>query len=740
MKQKSLFLIDGNAFCYRAFYAIKFLQTSTGQPTNAVYGFAAMLNKIINEQHPDYLAVCFDLKGPTFRHKKYEKYKAHRKPMPDDLISQLPVIKNMISAYNIPIYERQGYEADDLMATIAKRSASNHIETYIVTADKDALQLVGGYIKVYNADKDVVYDSAMVESKYGISPRQITDLMALAGDATDNIPGVTGIGEKTAVGLLRDFGDLESLLANVEKIKSASKRKLIADGIEQARLSKELATVDSDISIEIDFDQLRLKKPNRDMLIKIFKGLEFKKLLKELIPQDELSADYFTIHSSKELMKLIKNLEAQDEFVFDFETTHYDPMIAEPVGISFSWEKGKAFYIPFNEKKELSSEVVLAKMKNIFQRRTIKKIGQNIKYEYIILKNADIKTDGIYFDTMVASYLVNPSRINHSLGELSIEYLNHKMMPIEELIGKGKKAVTMDKVEIDKVARYCCGDSDVTFRLKDILEKKLKEKDVEDLFFKIEMPLVEVLASMEIAGVGLDQAYLKKISKDMEKELDRYKGEIYKSAKEEFNINSPKQLQEILFKKLKLPVIKRTKTGASTDEKVLKSLAQRHELPRKILKYREYSKLKSTYVDALPDLINKKTGRLHTSFNQAVTQTGRLSSSNPNIQNIPIKTEEGKKIRRAFISSPGKYVLLSADYSQIELRVLAHLSGDDALTRAFREHKDIHRFTASLIHEVDEKDVTSKMRNAAKTANFGIIYGMSPFGLSQGLGIDVQEA
>jgi len=740
MKKKRLFLIDGNSFCYRAYYAIRSLTTSKGQPTNAVYGFVAMLNKIIKEEAPDLLAICFDLKGPTFRHKKYEKYKIHRKPMPDDLVSQIPIIKKMITAYNIPIFELEGYEADDVLATIAKKAASSQIEAYIATSDKDALQIVNDCIKVYNASKGIVYDSKMVKSKYGVGPEKITDLMALMGDASDNIPGITGIGEKGAVELLHQFGSLDNVLSNLKDIKSASKRSLIEAGIDQARLSKDLATIDVDVPIEVDIEELKLKEPDRDSLIELFRALEFKNLLRELIPSDELKSNYTLIDSSVKLEELIRSLEEQNEFVFDFETTHYDPMLAEPVGVSFSWKEGQACYVPFNLKKELNSEKVLAKMKDVFEDPKVKKIGQNIKYDYIILKNMGIEAKGIHFDTMVASYLINPSKMNHNLGDLSIEYINHRMTPIEELIGKGKKAITMDKVEIDKVVKYGCGDSDVTLRLKYILEKILSEKALENLFFNIEMPLVEVLALMEIQGVGLDVKYLKRISKEMEQELDKYKKEIYKLASVEFNINSPKQLQEVLFQRLKLPIVRRTKTGPSTDERVLRALAKRHDLPRKILKYREFSKLKSTYVDALPNLINPKTGRIHTSFNQTVTQTGRLSSSNPNIQNIPIKTDEGRKIRRAFVSSPGDYVLLSADYSQIELRVLAHQSGDNNLIKAFNEEKDIHRFTASLVYDVDEKDVTSEMRDSAKTVNFGIIYGMSPFGLSQDLNIDIEEA
>ncbi len=739
-KNKRLFLIDGNSFCYRAYYAIKALSTSKGQPTNAVYGFVTMLNKIIKDENPDFLAVTFDLKGPTFRHKKYEKYKIHRKPMPDDLVNQLPLIKDMVRAYNIPIFQQEGYEADDILATIAKKAEAEHIETFIVTGDKDALQIVNPYIKIYNTHKGIVYDADAVKIKYGITPDRVIDLMALMGDASDNIPGVPGIGEKGARELIKEFGTLENLLKNLKNVKSEAKRKLIETNVEKARLSKELATLDAGVPMKIDFNKLQIKEPDRTKLIEMFKELEFKSLLKEIIPAGNLKSEYVLIDTKDKLGSLIDNLKRQPEFVFDFETTHYDPMLAMPVGISLSWAKGKAFYIPFNMNKKLTSESVLKNMKGIFENVNIKKIGQNIKYDYIILKNMGIEVKGIYFDTMIASYLINPSKMNHNLGDISIEYLNHKMTPISDLIGKGKNQITMDKVQIKKVMQYGCEDSDVTFRIKEILEKHLKEKGLEKLFFDIEMPLCEVLASMEISGVSIDVEYLNTLSKDMEKELNKYQKEIFKLAKETFNINSPKQLQEVLFGKLKMPIIKRTKTGPSTDVSVLKTLAERYELPRQILKYREFAKLKSTYVDTLPDLINPLTGRIHTSFNQTVTQTGRLSSSDPNLQNIPIKTEEGRKIRKAFKPASSHYILLSADYSQIELRILAHLSDDENLINAFRNERDIHRFTASLIYNVNENDVTNEMRNSAKTVNFGIIYGMSPYGLSKDLGIDLEVA
>ena len=740
MSKRKLFLIDGNSFCYRAYYAIRSLTNSKGQPTNAVYGFVTMMNKIIKDNSPDMVAVAFDLKGPTFRHKKFEEYKAHRKPMPEDLVSQMPIIKEVVKAYNIPIYGIEGYEADDVLATIARKAEAKDIETFIVTGDKDALQLVGPHIKVYSTNKEgLIYDAKKVKELFGVGPESITDLMALMGDATDNIPGVYGIGEKTAVELMAEFGSLDNLLKNVDKVKGESKKKAIKENEKMAILSKELAVLDTEVPIKVDFKELELKPPDEEKLLELFKALEFKSMIKEFAPKGKLGSTYELIDSEKRFEKLIEGLKAEKEFAFDFETTSEDPMLASLVGVSFSWEIGKSCYVPMN--KDFDPKDVLEALKPVFESDKIKKIGQNIKYEYIVLANYGIKLEGIAFDTMVASYLLNPSKLNHNLEDISIEYLNHRMTtPIEELIGKGKHAITMDKVDVDKVCAYCCEDSDVTLRLKSILAKEISKRDLDNLLYDVEIPLIRVLAVMEISGIGIDKEYLAGLSGEMEKKLNKLTKSIYEIAGEEFNINSPKQLSKILFEKLKLPIIKKTKTGISTDEDVLTRLAAKHELPQVLLEYRELAKLKSTYVDSLPSLINPKTGRVHTSFNQTVTATGRLSSSEPNLQNIPIKTEEGRKIRKAFIPKSRDNMLISADYSQIELRVLAHLSGDKNLAKAFKEGLDIHAFTASLVFGIEEKDVTTEMRNMAKTVNFGIIYGMSPYGLSQSLKIEVDKA
>lgn len=739
MPRKRLFLIDGNSFCYRAFYAIRALSNSKGMATNAVYGFVTMLNKLVKDSRPDMLAVAFDLKGPTFRHKKFEEYKIHRKPMPDDLVTQMPVIKKVVQAYRIPIYEMEGYEADDVLATVATKAARHDIDVFIVTGDKDALQMVGPHISVVSTHKDdLVYDRAKVEEVYGVGPDRITDIMALMGDATDNIPGVRGIGEKTAVELIREFGDLDTLMRNIDRVKGAAKQKALRENEKMAWLSKELATADLAVPVEVRFEDLTLKEPDRAALYELFKELEFKALLREFTPKNTLKSTYRLVKDAKQFEALVRDLSAAKEFAFDVETTSEEPVLAELVGVSFSWERGEASYVPVNRYFNVTE--VIAALKPVLENPKIRKIGQNIKYEYIVLARYGVALAGIHFDTMVASYLLNPSKLSHGLDDISLDYLNHKMTtPIEDLIGKGKSAITMDKVEVEKVSAYCCEDSDVTFRAKEILEKELADKDLEKLFRTVEMPLVPVLAALEMNGVTIDTAYLGRLAGEMERKLDGLTKKIYEIAGEEFNINSPKQLSTILFEKLKLPVIKKTKTGISTDESVLQKLAEKHALPKALISYRELAKLKSTYVDRLPALVNPATGKVHTSFNQTVTATGRLSSSDPNLQNIPVKTEEGRKIRKAFIPTGG-CVLLSADYSQIELRVLAHLSGDRHLIKAFRDGRDIHAFTASLVLGIPEKDVTEDMRGMAKTVNFGIIYGMSPFGLSQSLGIQVDKA
>jgi DNA polymerase-1 len=661
--------------------------------------------------------------------------------MPDDLVSQLPHIKEIVNAYNIATFELAGYEADDILATIAKKAEEAGTPTLIATGDKDALQIVSSCIKVYDAHKDnAVYDEAKVEERFGVKPSAVVDVMALMGDSSDNIPGVPGIGEKGAVELIKKFGTLENLLSHLDEVESKAKRELLERNAKLAQMSKELATLDSEVPIELTMRAIKLDQPDTQRLLALFRKFDFKSLVNQVATRTELEATYQLIDTQEKFHDFMKKLKAAREFVFDFETTGSDPMTAEPIGVSFCWKEAEARYVAFSDRGPLTKDYVFGELRQLFEDPAIKKIGQNIKYELLILMNNGIRVGGVAFDTMIASYLLNPSKLNHNLEDISLEYLNHKMISITELIGKGKKQRNMKEVDVQRVCAYSCEDSDVTYRLKNILHKEIIAKELDELFYNVEMPLVAVLATMECNGVCIDRALLEELGKDMGSSLKKMEAEIYRQAGEEFNINSPKQLSGVLYDKLKLPVVKRTKTGISTDEWTLKRLATHHELPNQLLTFRELAKLKSTYVDNLPKLINPRTHRVHTSFNQTVTATGRLSSSEPNLQNIPIKTELGKSIRKVFIPTDSNNAILSCDYSQIELRVLAHLSGDKALIKAFQKDMDIHTYTASLVFGVDEDDVDQAMRSTAKTVNFGIVYGMSAFGLSRDLSIDIEEA
>ncbi len=746
-------LLDGNSFCYRAFYAIRDLRNSKGRPTNAVFGFVTMLEKLLKEVEPDGVALTFDLKGPTFRHERYDRYKIQRQPMPEDLVTQMPIIKEVVRAMNIPIFEMEGYEADDVLATLARKIEKAGHEVFIVTGDKDALQLVTKKIKVLNPQKEnFIYDEVEVKKRFGVGPDRVVEIMALMGDTSDNIPGVPGIGPVTASSLIQKFGTLEGVLKNIPKVKSEKLQETLETYKDQARLSRELAEIHEGVPIEIDLRDLQCRQPNAGKLAEIYQALEFRSLLKNLPVKEEKNADdaslkYYLVEDRKAFGELKEKLSKQKEWAFDFETTSTDPLLAEPIGISFSFRDKEAAYVSFppphdllEKKAALSAVDCLASLKPLFEDPKIKKIGQNIKYETVILKNFGIELRGIAFDTMVASYCLDPDKRRHNLDAIAMEHLGLRITSIEELIGSGAKRISMQDVALERVYKYGCQDSDITRRLAKILKQKLEVKDSLHLFEEIEMPLVPVLADIEYAGIAVDKPLLKKLSHEMDKGLLALTHEIHKEAKCEFNINSPKQLAEILFDKLGLPVVKKTKTGVSTDVEVLQELSEIHSLPKAILKFRELSKLKSTYVDALPLLVNPKTGRLHTSFNQTVAATGRLSSSEPNLQNIPVRTEEGRKIRRAFIAGSANSVLVSADYSQIELRVLAHLSEDKQLIRAFQEGADIHRYTAGLIFNVPAGSVTDSMRDSAKTVNFGILYGMGAFSLAKSLNISNESA
>lgn len=745
-----VFLVDGNSLCYRAFYAIRELSNSKGEPTNAIYGVLTMLRKLVKEEGPDGLAVCFDLAAPTFRHAIDTDYKAHRKPMPEALIEQIPHIKEFIRAYRIPIFEKEGYEADDVLGTLAKRIAEEGSEVFIVSGDKDMLQLVGKKIKIYHTMKEgLIYDAEEVRKRFdGLGPDKVVEVMALAGDSSDNIPGVPHIGPKTAVSLIKEFGSVANLYRNLSKVKSESQRRLLTENEELARRSRELATIDCDAPVDFEIQDLSLQAPDQEKLVELMKRFEFKSLLKELAPKGEKDGEaqrsYHLVQSRDQLEALARALGQAGEFAVDTETTSSNPHQASLVGLSFSFREREAHYVPVQSKRHrgggLPEREVLQLLKPVLENPRLKKLGQNIKYDLLVLKNHGVELRGIHFDTMIASYVIHPAKRNHNLDDISFECLGVKKIATKDLIGKGKNEISMDEVPLEKIAEYACEDADCVWRLAQWMAPRLTELGLEKLFYELEMPLVEVLAHMERNGVKIDARLLKGLSRKAETDLAKLEGEIYEEAGESFNINSPKQLQEILFTKLKLPKGKKTKTGFSTDVAVLENLAEDHRLPRLLLEYRERSKLKSTYFDALPEIADAETGLIHTSFNQTGTVTGRLSSSEPNLQNIPIRTELGREIRKAFIPRAKGRRILSADYSQIELRLLAHFCEDPSLVQAFKNNVDIHRHTASLLYGLKAEDVNREMRNVAKTINFSILYGKTAYGLARDLHFSIEEA
>jgi DNA polymerase-1 len=737
------YIIDGNSYIYRAFYAIRGLSTSSGMPTNAVFGFANMLLKVIKDKAPALLAIVFDPKGPTRRHGEYREYKAHRPPMPRDLIPQIPYIHKLVAAFRIPVFVIEGQEADDVIATLARSAESRGMDITIVTGDKDLLQLVGPRIKVYDTLKDKFYGTSNVEERFSVPPDRVVEIMGLMGDSSDNIPGVPGIGEKTAQTLIKQYGTIDNLLTHAHEISKPKLKQSLIEYADLARLSRELAILHADVPIEINYDDLKLTSPDGPALLALLKELEFTALLKYVIQEPEQNVDYHTVLELDDLQVLISALSSADEFCFDTETTSRDPMQAGLAGISFAMQPHHAYYIPLGHSypgapKQISLEHALGALKPVMENRAIRKIGQNIKYDLLVLGHYGIQVKGVSFDTMIASYLLNPGRASHGLDALALEYFNYKTLTYADVTGSGKKQIGFDGVDVATATRYSGEDADLTIRLKQVLAPLLREQNLERLFLDMEMPLMEVLVHMERTGVKIDADFLKIMSNKLGIAMAGIERSIYELAGTEFNINSPKQLADILFVKLRLTPTRKTKTGFSTNVDVLEELAPVHPLPAEILKFRTLSKLKSTYIDALPLMINQKTGRLHTSLNQTVTATGRLSSSEPNLQNIPIRTEVGREIRQAFIAERGAS-LLSADYSQIELRVLAHMSNDPALIKTFQNDEDVHTRTASEIFGLAPEEVTPEMRRKAKAVNFGIIYGISAFGLGRDIGVSNAE-
>ncbi len=741
-KRKKFILVDGQGLLYRAFYALPQLTTTYGQVVNAVYGFTMILIRLLEEEKPEYIVITFDTPVPTFRHKKFEEYKAHRKKMPDELISQIPLINEIINNYNIAICSKEGYEADDVIGTIAREAEKRNCDTIIVTGDKDAFQLISPHTKIMTTIKGVtevkIYDEEEIKRKFGVGSEKIVDILALKGDSSDNIPGVPGIGEKTAIALIKEFGSLENILNDTDKISKKSLREVIREYEDQIKMSKMLATIVREVPIKYDFDSFRVKSPNYEELWKIFKKLEFKNLLKKIAPKinhEKTKLKFNLIDTEEKLEGLTSKIIERKYLSFYLVTSSDNAISSNILGIALSFKDNENYYIPLftlnliENSKCLSLELVLSKLHPCFENQGIIKISHNLKFNFIVLHRYKVEIEGNNFDTMIAAYLLNPSSENYNLGNLFWEYLKY----LKNNENKEDKQNTIMSME------DACENAQNILKLKDILEDKMEEKSLISLFRKIEMPLVKTLGDMEINGIKVDIDFLKEMSQQVNTRLGELKKTIYNLSGTEFNINSPKQLSVVLFERLKLPVIKKTKTGYSTNADVLNTLAPQHKVVSFILEYRELDKLKNTYIDKLPFLVNSKTKRIHTSFHQTVTSTGRLSSSVPNLQNIPIRTEMGREIRKAFIAEEG-LVLLSADYSQIELRILAHLSRDESLLNAFKNDEDIHAHTASGIFNFDQNIISKQMRRMAKVINFGIIYGMSSYGLARNLGIGREEA
>ncbi|MBN1638176.1 MAG: DNA polymerase I [Ignavibacteriales bacterium] len=772
-------LIDGMSLIYKAFYAFRGnqLSNSKGEPTSATYGFLSQLFKIILNIKPTHLAVALDSKEKTFRHQVYKEYKSSRPPIPEDLIPQIERIKQILSSFKIPVYLLPGYEADDIIGAISKRNEKSDIQTIAVTSDKDLIQLITNFTKIARPDKSSqefkILDEATIQEEFGFSPINIIDYLALTGDSSDDIPGVAKIGPKKALPLVQKYLTIENLYDDIENISPEGVRKNLIEGKENAFLSKKLATIITDIDFDFNSEDAKIKTPDTKNLIQIFQELEFKSFipkLKELFPNDNSSFDtkeeisseqydifdnqknnYFLITKEADAKKLADKLSKSDLFVFDTETDSLDIQNINLIGVSFSVKIKEAYFIALKPKilntdlfnRDLSDrldiEIFIRLFKPIFENQEIKKVCQNAKFDIAVLRNYGIDVKNLFFDTMLAAYLLDPDQKN-SLDNLAKKYLNYTTIEYSDLIHSKGKGTDIYDVELIKLSDYSCEDADITYQLYKRFIKDLEESSLSKLATKVEFPLVYVLEDMERTGIRIDKNILNELSVHLEEKITYISEKIYDLSGEQFNINSPQQLQKILFEKLQLNPTKKTKTGFSTDAQALEALKGEHEIIDLILEIRQISKLKTTYTDALPELINEKTGRIHTTFNQQVTATGRLSSLRPNLQNIPIRTDMGKEIRTAFIPADKEHKLLCADYNQIELRIMAHLSGDETLIEAFGKGEDIHTKTASLIFGIEPNEVNSDMRRKAKEVNFGILYGLGAFGLKTRLGIPQSEA
>ena len=751
IKGWNVYIVDAHSLIFQVFHALPEMSSPRGEHVGAVYGFVRDMLYLIEEKKPDALICAFDLSGPTFRNELYDGYKAERGEMPDELVGQIPKIERVLGALGIPVLTCEKYEADDVLATLSRICDEAGANCFIVTGDKDCRQLITDRVAVYNIRKNQIFDAAALREDWGIGPDQVVDFQALVGDKVDNVPGVAGIGPKTAQQLLEAYGTLDNLLEHAAEVPGSKGKKLL-ESREMALLSRTLVRLDTQVPIVPDWDASRIGGMDHELLVELFADFGFRSFAEraaKLTPSEVTApttaekANYHLIDTRQKLAELVAQLSQQSLFSVDTETTHVMPRCAEIVGYSFSFTSGEAYYIPVRGPAGdpvLDPRETLEAFRPVLENPTIRKLGQNLKYDMIVLRVAGVKLAGVAFDTMVANYLIDAGGRSHNLDDLAQRYLNHTTIKIDQLIGKGRDQKRMDEVPVAQVAAYAAEDADIPLRMKPILEDKLDEMELTKLNEEVEVPLIEVLADLEFTGIRVDAARLAELSARYGERLTQLEQEIEELAGHPLNIGSPKQLAQVLFQELNLPVVKKTKTGPSTDADVLEQLAPSHPLPAKIVEYRQFAKLKNTYVDALPAMIHRETGRVHCSFNQVVAATGRLSSSEPNLQNIPIRTDEGREIRSAFVPGPPGWKLLAADYSQIELRILAHYSKDTAMCAAFERDDDIHTIVASQVFGVPLSEVTSAQRRGAKAVNFGVIYGQSPFGLAKGLGISQEEA
>jgi len=750
--EKVLYLIDGHALIYRAYYAFirRPLITTKGENTSAIFGFMRMVLKMMSDERPEYLACVFDSKSKTFRHDMYREYKAKRLAAPEDLKDQVETIKELVQRLGIASEEMDGFEADDIIGTVVEKARNQGFRSVIISGDKDILQLVGGSVTVYANKKGLseidIMDRKRVEEVWGVKPEHMTDLLALMGDQSDNVPGIKGIGQTIAVKLIQQFGSIESLYQNLKKVESNRTRELLTGGKEDALLSKQLVSIRTDVPLEVRFDNYRIadfpKTEGIDLLLeKELNSIAAElKGVRKIEKREESKRGTYTLIDRRENFQDLKRRIAEQKLIsVDTESTGRDPLLADLIGVSISTCEGEGYYLPIRTKGAgaLGVDFLMEELKPILEDDRIQKVGQNIKYDLVLLMKEGIFMHGIQGDSMIAAYLLNPQKQRYSLDDLAFEYLDYRTIHYDEVVKE--KGKTLLDCPLEEVIIYAGEDSDITLRLYDLLVKKLEEEKLLSLYNEVEIPLLVVLGKMEHRGVRVDPVYLEEMSRSFSQELDELEKKIYGITGCNFNIRSTKQLASVLFEQLGLPVLKRTKTGISTDESVLEELARKYEIARLLLRHRTLSKLKSTYIDSLPTMINPATGRIHTSFNQTIAATGRLSSSTPNLQNIPIREAEGRAIRKAFIPEEG-WVFVSADYSQIELRILASLSSDETLLSAFHRDADIHRETASILFSIPTERVGDEQRAAAKTINFSIIYGISPFGLAKSLGISRGEA